>query len=224
MVTSVFLIGFITGPILWGPGSELLGRQVVFRVTMLIYTLFILGQALAHNYETLLITRFLAGVFAAAPLTNSTGVLVDIWDPARRGHAVAIFAACVYLGPVCGPVVGGFVGESSLGWRWVFWIVMILSGVSTLLVSCAMPETYAPVLLQRKAIRLRAADPVNNAELYGEHERQDWSRKGVLERTLYRPFIMLRKEPILLLITVYLSFVYGLSYARKYPLSAFLPT
>lgn len=40
-------------------------------------------------------------------LTSILGVLVDIWDPARRGHAVAFFAACVFLGPVCGPIVGG---------------------------------------------------------------------------------------------------------------------
>jgi MFS transporter, DHA1 family, multidrug resistance protein len=38
-------------------------------------TLFILGQTLARNVETLLITRFLAGVFAAAPLTNCSGML-----------------------------------------------------------------------------------------------------------------------------------------------------
>ncbi|KAF7969427.1 hypothetical protein HWV62_27375 [Athelia sp. TMB] len=213
LVTSVFLIGFIAGPIIWGPGSELMGRQIVFRVSMVIYTLFILGQALAPNISTLLITRFVSGVFAAAPLTNCTGVLVDIWDPARRGHAVAIFAACVFIGPVCGPIVGGFVASSHLGWRWVFWIIAMMSSVVTVAVAIGMPETYAPVLLQRKARALRAADPVANAELYGEHERQDWTPKGVLQRTLYRPFTMLRREPILVLTTVYLSFVYGLLYA-----------
>lgn len=49
--------------------------------------------------------------------------------------------------------------------------------------------------------------------MYAEHERQDWSIKGVIHRTLFRPFQMLVKEPILVLITIYLSVVYGLLYA-----------
>jgi hypothetical protein len=56
--------------------------------------------------------------------------------------------------------------------------------------------------------------------LYAEHERQDWSLRGVLHRTIYRPFYMLLHEPILVLITVYLSLVYGLLYAlfEAYPI------
>jgi len=63
-----------------------------------------------------------------------------------------------------------------------------------------------------QAKRLRKADPVNT-NLYAEHERQDWSLFGVLKRTLFRPFQMLALEPILLLMTIYTSIVYGLLYA-----------
>lgn len=59
-------------------------------------------------------------------------------------------------------------------------------------------------------------EPKASAELYAEHEKQDWSAKGIIHQTLYRPFIMLAMEPILVLITVYLSLVFGLLYARKY--------
>ena len=91
----------------WGPGSELLGRKPVFRLTMALYTIFILGQALAQNMETLLITRFLSGFFGCAPLTNSGGVIADIWDPVTRGPATSIFATMVFLGPVLGPIISG---------------------------------------------------------------------------------------------------------------------
>ena len=107
LVTSVFLCGYIVGPILWGPGSELFGRRIVFRVTLIAYVLLHLGQALAHNLTTLLVTRFLTGVFACAPLTNCGGVLVDIWDPITRGTATALFSAGIFVGPVLGPIVGG---------------------------------------------------------------------------------------------------------------------
>ncbi|KAI0666449.1 MFS polyamine transporter [Trametes maxima] len=213
LVTSIFLCGYVVGPILWGPGSELFGRQIIFRITLICYVLFHLGQALAHNIATLLVTRFLTGVFACAPLTNCGGVIVDIWDPITRGSATALFSAGVFVGPVLGPIAGGFLASSSLGWRWVFWIMMIFAGTCTAVAVIFLPETYAPVLLQRKARRLRKADPQGNAEVYAEHERSDWSPRGILHRTVYRPVQMLSQEPILMLVTIYLSLVYGVLYA-----------
>ncbi|KZP33542.1 MFS general substrate transporter [Athelia psychrophila] len=213
LVTTVFLLGYVTGPVIWGPGSELLGRRTIFVVCMSLYTLFHLPQALAPDITCLLIARFFGGVFAVAPLVNCGGVIADIWDGGRRGAATSLFTACVFLGPVLGPIVGGFVVESSLGWRWVYWIMMIFAGVCTLFMVAFLPETYSPVILQRKAVRLRKEHPEENKELYAMHERQDWSPRGVLHRTLYRPFLMLFREPILVLVTVYLSLIYGVLYA-----------
>lgn len=83
------------------------GRKPIFQLTLVCYTLFHLGQALAPNLATLLVTRFFAGLFAVAPLSNCGGVMFDIWDPFMRGYATAIFLAGVFLGPVLGPIVGG---------------------------------------------------------------------------------------------------------------------
>jgi hypothetical protein len=69
------------------------------------------------------------------------------------------------------------------------------------------------MLLQAR--RLRKADPVKNAALYAEHEKEDLSLYGIINRTLYRPFYMLYKEPILVLVTLYISFIYGILYARE---------
>ena len=92
---------------------------------------------------------------------------------------------------------------------------MIFAGFCTLLAFAFLPETYAPVLLQWKAQKLRRADPVQNAEVYAEHERSDWSLHGIIHRTVYRPIQMLIREPILLLVTIYLSLVYGVLYGSK---------
>ena len=106
LVLTLFLIGFMLGPTFWGPGSELIGRRPIFIGTLAIYTLFHIGQARANDMTTLLVTRFLCGFFAVAPLTNSTGVIADIWDPVNRGIATSVFASAVFLGPVLGPVIG----------------------------------------------------------------------------------------------------------------------
>ena len=96
---------------------------------------------------------------------------------------------------------------------------MIFAGSCTLLGFVSLPETFAPVLLARKAKRLRMANPEKNKEIYAESERVSWAPSAVLERTIFRPFKMLFVEPILLLATVYLSVAYGVIYASasNYP-------
>ncbi|KZV65969.1 MFS polyamine transporter [Peniophora sp. CONT] len=212
LITTLFLLGYVAGPTLWGPGSELVGRRPIFCVTMVCYTLFIIGQALAQNIETLLITRFFSGFFACAPLTNSGGVIADIWDPITRGTATSIFTTMVFLGPVLGPIVSGFIAEDTGNFRWVFWVMTMFAGSCSVLTIAFLPETYAPKILEKRAKRLRKEDPVKNKDVYAEAERQDWEFHALMDRTIKRPFKMLAVEPILLLVTVYLSVVYGVLY------------
>jgi multidrug resistance protein len=146
LATSLFLFGYCVGPLLWAPLSEMFGRRPVFIYTMFIYTLFQIPGAVAANITTVLVSRFLAGVFAAAPLTNCGGVIADIWDSIGRGPAMSVFTLCVFVGPtVLGPTIGGYLTMSYLGWRWVFWIMGIFALLCWSLVVAFLPETYAPV-------------------------------------------------------------------------------
>lgn len=95
----------------------------MFAFAMVCYTIFHLGQALAPNIQTLLVTRFFSGFFAVAPLTNcggkynvlsydsdahlSSGIIADIWDAVGRGPATSLFTAAVFVGPVLGPIISG---------------------------------------------------------------------------------------------------------------------
>jgi len=90
--------------------------------------------------------------------------------------------------------------------------MMMFAGAVTALIIVGLPETYAPVILLNKVKALRKADPHGNRHLFAGHEKQDWSFRGVSERTLLRPFRMLAGEPILILITVYLTVLYGVLY------------
>lgn len=81
------------------------GRRTVLIPALAAYTLFHLGQGLAQNMTTLLVTRFLSGFFACAPLNNSGGILADMWDAAGRVPASSLLFASIFLGPALGPVV-----------------------------------------------------------------------------------------------------------------------
>ncbi|KAF9048119.1 MFS polyamine transporter [Hymenopellis radicata] len=202
-IVTVFLLGYVVGPSFWGPGSELYGRRPVLVGTMTCYTLFHLGQALAQNIETLMICRFFTGFFAVAPLTICGGVIADVWPALGRGPAVSLFSASVFMGPVLGPIVGGFIASSDVTWRWIYWVMMMFAGTCTFITAVFLPETYAPVLLANRLNRMRKESPEKVADMYAEHEQQDWTLRG-----------MLMLEPILVLVTIYLSVVYGVLYAR----------
>jgi MFS family permease len=58
------------------------------------------------------------------------------------------------MGPCIGPLIGGFIGET-IGWRWIYWVLFIFVGVVFAATVVLMPETLSPVLLRRRAARLR---------------------------------------------------------------------
>ncbi|GBE81643.1 MFS general substrate transporter [Sparassis latifolia] len=206
---SLMVCGFGLGPLAWSPLSEMLGRRPIWVIPSILYVIFNIPCAVAKNIQTLLICRFLCGIFASSPLTLAGGTISDIWDNNERGFAIALFAAAPYGGPVLGPVVGGFVGET-IGWRWLFWVNMIFCGVTAIFIA-TIPETFAPAILHKRAIRLR--EETGDPNITTEQELFRASFSEMLTETLLRPFQMLVTEPILLLMSLYIALIYGLLYA-----------
>ncbi|KAL2063303.1 hypothetical protein VTL71DRAFT_5108 [Oculimacula yallundae] len=207
LATGLFLIGFGVGALFAGPISETVGRNPVYIVTLAIYMIWIMASALAPNFAAQLIFRFLAGFFGSTPLTCAGGSISDLWDPMERVYAFPVFANAAFMGPIFGPVVGGFIGQSSLiSWRWCEWITLIISGLILALVVLFQPETFAPILLKWKAAHLRKI--TGDARFVAEVEiRADsfWKR---LTHALYRPFLLTVREPIVILFALYLTVVY----------------
>lgn len=195
---TTFLLGFATGPLLFAPLSEVLGRTLIFRIVLGLFCCLNLACALSPNIEALLILRFLSGFFGAPSVTNSGGSLADIWPQSQRSVPFALFTTGSSLGPVLAPIVGGYVAES-LTWRWHYWIVTIVSGTVYIAMLFLLPETYATVLLRWKK----------------EKEGFKPARMSFKERyakDLTRPWIMLFTEPILFTLGLYSAFVWGILY------------
>lgn len=204
---TLFLVGNLVGPLLWGPLSELYGRRYLMIVTLGILTAFNAGTAGANNIVTLLVCRFLGGVFGSSPLTNAGGAVADMFPAANRGVPIAIFCAFPFLGPALGPVVGGFTGEYA-GWRWVMGVMTITSAVLCIVGILLIPETYAPVLLERRAKALeKKTGMVFRTPLQTSDSRPSPSQS--FRTALLRPWVLLFMEPIVTIISVYLALVYG---------------
>ncbi|KAK0614862.1 putative MFS transporter [Bombardia bombarda] len=213
LATALFVLGFAFGPLIFGPASEVLGRKQPLAVGLFLFGIFTIPVAVAKNAATVFVCRFLTGTFGSSSLAIVGGTLADIWEPLSRGVAVAGFASATFLGPVMGPIVGGFVTKSYLGWRWTQWLTLIPTMVLLAIFYVTVPETFAPVLLQKRAKR-RGLDTGDAGK-----KGIDW---GNLVRVyLFRPWIMIALEPILALITLYIGFVYGFLYLcfEAYPIA-----
>lgn len=207
---SLFVLGFAIGPLLWAPFSEMYGRQVLFFGTYAMLTFFNAGAAGSQNIQTLLILRFFAGAFGSSPLTNAGGVIADMFPASQRGVAMSVFAAAPFLGPTIGPIVGGFLAESE-GWRWVEGLMAIFTGVLWIMGALLIPETYSPVILRRRAKKLsQMTGKVYKSRM--EVEKGQKSLGSELKTAVSRPWVLLLREPIVLLLSIYMAIIYGTLY------------
>lgn len=209
--TSLYICGFASGPILWGPLSELFGRKCILVISSFGFTCFCFACATAENIQTIMITRFFEGFIGAAPTVIAPAALADLFGIKSRGLAFTSFAVILFGGPMFAPIIGAFiVKNSSLGWRWTQYITGIVAGVSFVLSVCLYQETHHPTLLKHRAETIRRK--TGNWGIKAPQEEVQLNFKEIVENNLTRPMVMLVTEPILLLISIYNAFIYGLLY------------
>ncbi|CBF87203.1 hypothetical protein AN2613.2 [Aspergillus nidulans FGSC A4] len=193
---SIYLLGYAFGPLVLGPCSELYGRLIVYHTGALLFILCNVACALSVSMPMLIIFRFLTGLIGAAPLTIGPGTVADCFRQEERGRAMAVWTMPVLLGPCLGPAVGAYVSRS-LGWRWNFWLLIIVR------------ETHPPTLLKRKAARLRKSTgnpnirPVNHTTV---------SRSQLITTSIVRPIRMLFLSPVVFGLSLLTAVAYGTLY------------
>ncbi|EON62231.1 hypothetical protein W97_01452 [Coniosporium apollinis CBS 100218] len=206
--TSIFLVGYTVGPLVWGPLSESYGRRGVMFYAFFGFTIFTLACALAPTWVGLIIFRLLAGVFASCPIAVVGGICADVYDdPTTRGRAMSIFMAATTWGPIIGPAISGFV--SVITWRWAFWVGLIIAG-ATWLPLAFMPETYAPIILKKRAKKARKQ--LGDPNVFAPIELEERNIRHTITVVLTRPVRMFFFEPIVLFSCLYLSLAYAIFY------------
>ena len=184
-----------------------------------IFAIFQIPVAVAQNLQTIMLCRFFGGFFGSAPLAIVGGTLTDFWEPIDRGIAVCIFAGATFIGPVAGPIVGGFVTQSYLGWRWTEYITAIMGFFFGTVGFILVPESYPPTLLQQRAKKIRFE--TRNWAIHAKADEIQIDLKSISNKYIIRPFVMLFLEPILTLVTIYMALIYGILYLffEAYPIA-----
>jgi multidrug resistance protein len=206
---SIFLLGIGFGPLLLSPLSEIHGRLPLLLIGNLFFIVWNTASGFVHTTGQLMAFRLLAGIGASAPLAVGGGLLSDLWEPERRGQALAMYTSGPLLGPALGPIIGAYLTRYTT-WRWVFWAVSIASGCFQAIAIVFLRETYPPKLLSNKAHRLRKR--TGNLALHTQYEDPDRTLVKLLKINLVRPVRMISTQVIIQVLCLLLALLYGIMY------------
>ncbi|OTA59264.1 MFS general substrate transporter [Hypoxylon sp. EC38] len=207
-LVSVYILGFAFGPLLIAPLSEILGRRPLYIVGNILFVCFTVGAALSKSIGMLMAFRLLMGLSGAVPVTIGSGSIADIMPVEKRGRAMSAWALGPLLGPCIGPIAGGYLIEAA-GWRWVYWLIVILGGVLIPLSFFFLRETFGPVVLEHKTKRLRkeTGNPNLRSKLFGRLTPKEQFKLAII-----RPMKLLLVTPIVTLMSLYVAITYGIMY------------
>lgn len=237
---TLFVAGYGVGPMFLSPLSEVpqIGRTTVYIICLVIFVAIQVPTALAKNLGALLPLRFLAGFVGSPALATGGASLGDIWAVETRSVSIGLWSLAGACGPTLGPLIGGFAVQYK-DWTWSIWILLWLSGGTTIMLFFFLPETYdetyvtsinivrylpgayiGPRILYRRASRLRRLTGNPKLKSRGEIELENTTIGEQLHTTLIRPFILGFVEPIVIFWNLYITLVYSEScFARLLPLN-----
>ena len=134
-VATAYLLAVAVVALPAGRIADIYGRKRVFAVGLTIYTVASTATACVYSAAWLLTCRVAQGVGSGLFITTGMAIVTSIFPPHKRGRAIGIYVAAVYVGLSVGPFVGGAMAQQ-FGWRSIFWLMLPL-GAGSLAVTFA---------------------------------------------------------------------------------------
>lgn len=132
-------------PTIFGDLSDMAGRRPAYIICFTIYIGACIGIACCQNYASLLVLRCLQSSGSSGTIALASGVVADIATSAERGTWMGWATSGPMVAPALAPVLGGLFAQF-LGWRWIFWFLVILAGVFVVPFLTTFPETGRKVV------------------------------------------------------------------------------
>jgi DHA2 family multidrug resistance protein len=151
-VTTTFLIAQAIVIPISGWLANVLGRKRYYMISVTLFTAASFLCGIAPNLTLLILARVLQGAAGGGLAAVEQSMLVDTFPPSQRGKAFAAYGMVVIVGPIVGPILGGWLTDNA-SWRWCFLINVPVGALSLYLVGLLVDEPAA--LLRDRAALLR---------------------------------------------------------------------
>ncbi|KAI6118228.1 major facilitator superfamily domain-containing protein [Pisolithus sp. B1] len=207
---SLFVAGLGVGPLLVGPLSEVYGTyDYPALISYILFLIFTFPIAFAPNITVFLIFRLLTGFCGSAFLSVAGGSVSDLFPDSKVVNPMGVYTASPFIGPTLGPLIAGFINQN-IDWRWTYRIDLCWIFVQCILLFVFVPETYAPVLLKKKAARLRKQ--TGNPKYYAPLDRRQGNLASAVLISCYKPFQLLLFDRMALLLNTWNALLLGILY------------
>jgi len=206
---SLFVQGLGLGPLLVGPLSEVYGRNIVYRTSFVLFFSFTWAVAFPPNIAVYLIFRFITGCCGAAFMTVAGGSVSDLFHSSQVASPMALYTLSPFIGPVAGPLISGFINQNT-NWRWTYRVMLLWIFVQLFFLLLCVPETFVPVILKRKAQKLR--ESTGDLKYYAPLDRREQTLLHAIAMSCYVPFKLLALERMALLLDLWNALLLGILY------------
>jgi EmrB/QacA subfamily drug resistance transporter len=141
VVTATLLTQTVSTP-LWGKFADLFNRKMLVQLALVITVLSAAAAGLSQNMGMLIGFRAVQGVGAGGLMALATVLVADIVSPRERGRYMGLIGGFMAISQVGGPLLGGVITDSPLGWRWNFFV--------------GVPFAIAAIVVLQKTLHLPA--------------------------------------------------------------------
>ena len=205
-----YLVGQAIGSIFCPPISETFGRRTQYIVAIGVYCIFSVVIAAVPSVIAVCFGRFLTGFASAIPATVAFGSFEDLYNSETRIWIIYVYTLAGNMGLVTGPIYSSYV-TTYAGWRWVFYVSAIVSGIG-LIASWFLHESRTAYLLEVEAKLVQESLGDESFRIPGNHH---YTLRSFAEDCLFRPLEFLVTQPIVIccavLMTISFSLIYGLT-------------
>ncbi|WP_371745858.1 MFS transporter [Arthrobacter oryzae] len=145
VITAALLANAATTPI-WGKLADLFDKKLLVQLSIVI---FVAGSVMAGLSETiplLLTARVIQGVAMGGLTALAQAIIGSIIPPRDRGKYSGYMGGVMAVGTAGGPLLGGFIVDSPLGWRWTFFVCVPLAVIALILlqITLKLPHVKRP--------------------------------------------------------------------------------
>ncbi|KAL2831151.1 major facilitator superfamily domain-containing protein [Aspergillus cavernicola] len=139
--TGLYMLGLGIGSVIMSPTAILWGKRPVYLLGATLFIISSIWCASSPNYPSLVVARIFQGVAVSPVECLPSATIAEIYFLHERAYRVGIYTLLLLGGKNLIPLVSAAIIES-LAWRWVFWIVAIVTGACLVLIFFFVPETF----------------------------------------------------------------------------------
>jgi DHA2 family multidrug resistance protein len=138
LTSYVVAAAVMTAPVGWLAAR--FGIKKLLIVCVAGFTVASMLCGIAQSIEEIVLFRVVQGMFGAALVPLSQTIMLDIYPPEQRGWAMSLWGLGVMIGPIMGPILGGWLTEY-YNWRWIFFINVPVGILTAMGLLAFMSET-----------------------------------------------------------------------------------